>query len=45
MQWRKSLFVRDNTVAAEDVGDFLRSISKKWRNVSKKLAKNVSKSW
>ena len=38
---RKSMVVSDKAIQAEGLGDFFKSLVKKWFNVSKKLAKNV----
>ena len=38
---KKSMIVSDNTVQAEGLGNFLKSLGKKGPNVSKKMAKNV----
>ena len=41
LQWKKSMTVSDNTIKAEGVGDFFKTLGKKRLNVSKKMAKNV----
>ena len=38
---KKSMIVSDNTIQAEGLGDFFKSLGKKGMNVSKKMAKNV----
>ena len=38
---KKSVTVSDNTKKAESLGDFSKSLVKKGKNVSKKMAKNV----
>ena len=38
---KKSMTVSDNTIKAEGLGDFFKSLGKKRLNVSKKMAKNV----
>ena len=40
---KKSMTVNGNTIQAEGPGDFLKSLGKKGLNVSKKMAKNVSR--
>ena len=39
---KKSMIVSDNTIQAEGLGDFFKSLGKKGLKVSKKMAKNVS---
>ena len=39
---KKSMIVKDNTIQAENLGDFFKNLGKKRVNVSKKMAKNVS---
>ena len=45
----KKLIVRDNTVAAESLGDFFKSLGKKGLNGSKKIARkfleNLGNPW
>ena len=38
---KKSMNVSDNTIQAENLGDFSKTLGKKGLNVSKKMAKNV----
>ena len=38
---KKSMTVSDDTIKAEDLGDFFKNLGKKGPNVSKKMAKNV----
>ena len=40
---KKSMTVSDNTIQAEGLSDFFKSLGKKRLNVSKKMAKNVLK--
>ena len=40
---KKSMIVSDNVIQAEGLGDFCKNLGKKGLNVSKKMAKNVSK--
>ena len=38
---KKSMTVSDNTIKAENLGDFFKNLGRKGLNVSKKMAKNV----
>ena len=40
---KKSVIASDNTIQAEDLGDFFKNLGKKGLNVSKKMVKNVLK--
>ena len=40
---KKSMIVSDNTMQAQELGDFFKNLGKKGLNVSKRLAKNVKK--